>query len=104
MPLLTESAAATATEVTIAVGEARRTYRLFETTAPDAYDGFGTVTYYRGDGSRFVLVDVRHAEWQAQRYASGMQAVLPSDLFPADGIAETLWALLMQGIARHANA
>lgn len=45
MPLLTESAAATATEVTIAVGEARRTYRLFETTAPDAYDGFGTVTY-----------------------------------------------------------
>ena len=67
------------------------------TTAPEAYDGFGTVTLARtayqdaaGNRYRRVAMVPEHTAWQIARYRSGMFAALtPADLeeWIADGFA-----------------
>jgi hypothetical protein len=47
------------------------------TTAPDAYDGFGTATLallglYRGQSVRLVATPPEHGAWQRARYDSGL--------------------------------
>jgi hypothetical protein len=56
------------------------------TTAPDVYDGFGTVTVVVGAGEtskgtlvRAVLVLKQHWDWQTGRYASGLHMAASSD-------------------------
>jgi len=49
------------------------------TTAPEAYDGFGTtalgvVAKMNNKQYRKVLIDPKHLKWQEMRYASGMCA------------------------------
>lgn len=57
------------------------------TTAPEAYDGFGTRTLYNrcgfdnGKPVRRVEIQVPHLEWQEQRYGSGMHVSLSEDGF-----------------------
>jgi hypothetical protein len=63
--------------ITITIGEVSVTYQLVETTAPPAYDGFGSFTLYEtGAGAkhpkRMVLVQEEHLAWQLGRYHSGM--------------------------------
>jgi hypothetical protein len=51
------------------------------TTAPEAYDSFGTKTLAiigtdsRGNSVRKVASQARHAEWQRGRYGSGLYMV-----------------------------
>ena len=49
----------------------------FWTTAPDAYDGFGTSTLYRDDNRRLVMMMAQHQEWQTMRYRSGGYQATP---------------------------
>jgi hypothetical protein len=56
----------------------RRAY----TTAPEAYDSFGTTTInpdagrdHRGQFLRLVEIEPEHWDWQTGRYASGLHAV-----------------------------
>jgi hypothetical protein len=53
------------------------TYLVAATTAPKAYDGFGTIdlggpiTLGDNHEARIVLVREEHAQWQRSRYGSG---------------------------------
>lgn len=56
------------------------------TTAPLAYDGFGTqavaiVGTYCGQPLRLVRVRAEHLEWQDGRYGSGMHGPWTSEAF-----------------------
>jgi hypothetical protein len=62
------------------IGRLERTYQLYETNAPENYDGFGTMGIYSGGENRFVLIDVKHLEWQVQRYRSGIFKADKSDI------------------------
>jgi len=53
--------------------------RMWETTAPSEYDGFGTYEIAAGvaeDGRRVRLIEIleRHLQWQTLRNASGLHA------------------------------
>lgn len=66
--------------ITIAIGSHSVTYLLFKTTAPQRYDGFGTMTVYdNGTGTRYVLIDAKHLEWQKGRNGSGLHVTDPCD-------------------------
>ncbi len=66
-------------------------YLIRITTAPEAYDGFGTltlemldtVTRYAGSERQYRKIAVRpeHAEWQQQRYSSGLYVCLTPEKF-----------------------
>ncbi len=64
------------TRIKVAIGSFEREYVLVETTAPRRYDGLGTLEVYdsgeSGELNRFVLVDIKHLEWQQGRYGSGL--------------------------------
>jgi hypothetical protein len=50
---------------------------FFQTTAPKAYDAFGTVTISEDwDNKRIVFIHAEHQKWQIDRYASGMHGAL----------------------------
>ncbi len=67
-----------------AVPIARQTdLRVVYTTAPEAYDGFGTVTLAEvagidshGRAIRKVGIRPEHWDWQTQRYGSGMHVAV----------------------------
>lgn len=49
------------------------TYEVFTTTAPESYDGFGTLScLVNGDGTRTVAIRHEHRAWQLMRYRSGL--------------------------------
>src|SRR5579872_4998389 len=51
------------------------TFEVYETTAPEDYDGFGTITLRPAKaprGPRIVGVLPEHREWQLNRYGSGL--------------------------------
>lgn len=57
---------------------------IHETTAPEAYDGFGTFTIaesraHKGESrtTRLVAIRQEHVEWQRGRYGSGFHASQP---------------------------
>jgi hypothetical protein len=58
-------------------------YVVAVTTAPKAYDGFGTITLapaYLGDrDARLVLIREEHCNWQRGRYSSGMYSCCTED-------------------------
>ena len=54
---------------------------LYQTLAPEAYDGFGTRTIgaaeFSGQVMRRVWINPQHYDWQTQRYASGGYLTIP---------------------------
>ena len=54
------------------ISDITKMYVLVETTAPTAYDGFGTFTINALGPKRWVLIEQEHFTWQTQRYASGL--------------------------------
>jgi hypothetical protein len=100
---------------TVKIGTTEITYELWRTSAPPEYDGFGTMTLYdsgeeNGERAypgarpvrvRYVLIDVRHSEWQRGRYASGMYAAVESDDGPsAKDVEARVWNWLLKGSER----
>lgn len=64
----------------IQLGQFKASYRGYQTTAPEDYDGFGTITLHRNSPElRWVLVRVEHENWQIPRYRSGLYSVIPFD-------------------------
>lgn len=56
------------------------TYVVAFTTAPRAYDGFGTIELSAHDErSRYVLIREEHLAWQQGRYSSGIHACDTTD-------------------------
>lgn len=73
------------TKIKVTIGTFEREYVLVETDAPQRYDGFGTLEVYRGPAGlesnkgkavRFILVGVKHLEWQEGRNRSGLHTWL----------------------------
>jgi hypothetical protein len=84
----------------IQLGDWRTPYMAYETTAPEDYDGFGTLSLHKnvtpGD-PRWVLIRTEHESWQTLRYRSGMYSVTPVDLDEIKAWAtERLHARLLQ--------
>lgn len=58
---------------------------VFYTTAPEAYDGFGTTSQPtpfiddRGRPFREVEVSAEHRDWQLNRYGSGLHRAYTED-------------------------
>ncbi|HKW13092.1 MAG TPA: hypothetical protein VJS69_01260 [Candidatus Krumholzibacteria bacterium] len=76
------------------------TYVLGVTSAPPAFDAFGTLTLYdSGSDSwqggpkreRYVLIQQQHESWQEGRYRSGLFSYERSDALPAADIAARLY-------------
>lgn len=74
---------------TVTIGSKTRTYYLWETSAPQAYDGFGTFTFSETGGKpndehykRVVFVQVENAKWQEARYCSGLYAPVKREIDP----------------------
>ena len=60
------------------IGDFQCNYLPYETNAPKAYDGFGTISLYDDlPKLRLVLIDERHKDWQVGRYLSGMHYANP---------------------------
>lgn len=77
-------------KIHIAFGSLGLDYTIRETTAPKAYDGFGTLTLADIGDTRIVLIRDEHLAWQEGRYASGMHSPTVPDL-TEDQITETLY-------------
>jgi hypothetical protein len=54
------------------LGSFEQSYRVYETSAPIRYDGFGTISMHFGVTPRWVLIRHEHEKWQVARYASGL--------------------------------
>ena len=68
-----------ATRIKVAIGDWHEEFALVHTTAPDVYDGSGTLTIYREPKSRYVLIPVEQLEWHLCRYASGLYGGVESN-------------------------
>lgn len=80
-------------------------FRLVRTTAPAAYDGFGTIhlrdSYLNDRPARLVLIDAKSWDWQTGRYSSGMHGFEVEELggtgmFTERDIVEIIWGRVMQ--------
>lgn len=80
----------TATTCRLAIGDGEVTLHLYRTTAPERYDGFGTVTLTTYDDERYVLIPEVALEWQLSRYGSGLYPVTPDDGYDRADIATRL--------------
>lgn len=96
------------TQVDIQLGTFKRTYRLWETTAPARYDYHGTLHLYGPlnpdkDESRFVLIPdglglapigrgtgPGEEPYQVGRYRSGLYATVRAEFFDRTQIGEML--------------
>lgn len=87
----------TATYVDLNLGLGPAGFRLLRTDAPVAYDGFGTMTV-ADSSERYVLVPEIHAEWQVQRYLSGLHLAEWSDALDAEQLRQILWEALQHGL------
>lgn len=66
-------------KIQVHIGRFLRAYQFFETRAPRAFDGMGTIEYYADEAIRYVLIDENQVAWQTTRYRSGNFAVAPSE-------------------------
>lgn len=64
----------------LVIGNVEKTYKAFETTAPESYDGFGTLSLLGDERLRIVLIEERHLDWQLGKYGSGLFQTEASDL------------------------
>jgi hypothetical protein len=82
--------------ITVAIDGESVLYFVAQTTAPIAYDGFGTISVletYGGSGEsvRVVLIRDEHFNWQNARYNSGL---FYATHFDKKHIAQELWKRL----------
>jgi hypothetical protein len=81
-------------DIAVTINDERVNYTAHMTSAPDAYDGFGTISLcdWSQDGRtwRLVLIRDQHRRWQEGRYNSGMFYLSepPQD---ASAIVHELW-------------
>lgn len=69
------------------------TYHARQTTAPRAYDGFGTIELKDLGTERIVLIRDEHLNWQTMRYSSGLHT--PTEVeAPVEYIIDELWQRL----------
>ena len=54
-------------------------YVVGYTTAPESFDGFGTLSVSVEGGERLVAIRKEHLNWQAARYASGIHRFRPAE-------------------------
>jgi hypothetical protein len=89
-------------------------YRIGLTDAPEAFDGFGTLTIGhideklgrdRYEPCRFVLINEKHFDWQEMRYRSGLHvlATHAHNMFDvylpdSDDATALLWQALEHGL------
>lgn len=76
--------------IKVQLGDEPVNYVLGQTTAPQAYDGFGTISVLKTQDVRIVLVREEHFTWQNGRYNSGMFYLTPYE--NRDGVIQHLWA------------
>ena len=90
-PLRAEQAAELRTVFAGAEGvtevDATGEYTFGTTSAPESYDGFGTLSLGEEPDGRLVAIRMEHLNWQAGRYASGLHRFRPTS--PAPATAET---------------
>lgn len=89
-------------QITVAIGGESVTYWIAETSAPKAYDGFGTFTVaeYSGENGklwRIVLIREENLNWQAGRYNSGLYYATKPTGFDVAAVAAHLWEKLQKG-------
>ena len=80
--------------IRLTIGDNSRTFGVFETTAPKAYDHGNTISLADigpGDGSRFVLIPEDAIEWSRGRYGSGMYALKDAETFVKRYAEDWLW-------------
>jgi hypothetical protein len=84
--------------ITVAIDDQPVTYFVAQTTAPKAYDGFGTINVFETYGDtgnernvRIVLIREEHFNWQNGRYNSGLYYATHYD---KENIAQELWKRL----------
>jgi hypothetical protein len=82
------------TKLKISIGDWSQEYQLWETRAPQGYDGFGTLQIYSCNEDngvrRYVLIGSQHVEWQTMRYRSGLFGCQPSDEMTASDLTQTM--------------
>lgn len=90
-------------QITIAIGGDAVTYHIAETSAPPAYDGFGTFTVAGYDNEdrhwRIVLIRAENLKWQNGRYNSGLFYATKPTGFDASAVAAHLWERLQKEVA-----
>ena len=80
--------------IRLTIGENSRTFGVFETTAPKAYDHVNTIslTDLGPDGeARFVLIPEDAIEWSRGRYGSGLYTLTEAEPFSKRYAEDWLW-------------
>jgi hypothetical protein len=87
--------------ITVAIDGEMVLYFVAQTTAPIAYDGFGTINVFEswmyggsGETVRVVLIRDEHFNWQTGRYNSGLYY---ATYYPKEHIAQELWKRIAGG-------
>lgn len=86
--------------VTVTINDETVIYHLRRTSAPVAYDGFGTFTVYqydsgdKADSFRIVAIRSEHVNWQTARYSSGNFASPWPDEWMCPEVTKILWKRL----------
>jgi hypothetical protein len=90
------------TQVDVTIDKHTVTYHFRRTSAPKAYDGFGTFTVYEYDAGekykdqsfRVVAIRAEHLNWQTARYSSGCFASPWPEDWQRDDLVLALWKRL----------
>jgi len=70
-----------ATTIQVQVGNWQEEYHVYKTTAPEAYDGHGTLLLYASNGDeRWLLIPADTVQWQIGRNTSGLYPTIPETL------------------------
>jgi hypothetical protein len=80
--------------ITVAIDGESVLYFVAQTTAPIAYDGFGTISVFETSNVRVVLIREEHFNWQNGRYNSGLYYATH---YPKTEIVQELWKRLAGG-------
>ncbi len=75
----------------VQIGPHSFVYHFYQTNAPKAYDGFGTLTIEEHGSTRIVGIRTAHCEWQLMRYTSGMHKIEALEDHWRSDIIDALW-------------
>lgn len=87
-------------EFKININGNERIYLIYVTSAPEEYDGFGTITVKKSPlgKKRYILIHEKHLDWQINRYLSGRHLAEECDLDNIERfIAEHIWNKILKG-------
>ncbi len=77
--------------ISVQIGPDSFVYHFYQTDAPKAYDGFGTITVMEWGSTRIVGIRTAHCEWQLMRYTSGLHKVETLEDHWRSDIIDALW-------------